>query len=67
MTKISPSEMYYREYHREFELWFCSIHPNNALNFGWEYVYDSGWYKEDMANGAWIVWLQINVKDKAND
>jgi hypothetical protein len=60
MTSIS--EQIYQKHHREFERWFTSIHPNHELNFKWEYVYDSGWYKEDMANGAWIAWSALNAK-----
>jgi hypothetical protein len=58
----SISEQIYQKHHREFERWFTSIHPNHKLNFKWEHVYDSGWYKEDMANGAWIAWSALNAK-----
>jgi hypothetical protein len=69
---VSISEQIYQKHHREFERWFTSIHPNHELTFDWEHVYDSGWYKEDMANsgwykedmanGAWIVWSALNAK-----
>jgi hypothetical protein len=57
------SEELHIEHHTEFKEWFTSIHPNSELTFQWEYVYDSGWYKEDMANGAWIAWLDLTGKN----
>jgi hypothetical protein len=63
----SISEQIYQKHHVEFEKWFTSIHPNHELNFKWEYVYDSGWYKEDMANGAWIAWSALNAKGCGTD
>lgn len=59
----SKAEQLYQEHHVEFEKWFTSIHPNHDLTFEWEYVYDSGWYKEGMANGAWISWLDLTGKN----
>jgi hypothetical protein len=59
----SKSEELYIEHHAEFEKWFTSIHPNHELTFQWEHVHDSGWYKEDMANGAWIAWLDLTGKN----
>ncbi|SEI11479.1 hypothetical protein SAMN05660691_03829 [Rheinheimera pacifica] len=52
----------YDAHHAEFEAWFTKIHPNHGLSFSWEPVFDSGWYKEDMANGAWIAWLSLTGK-----
>lgn len=59
----SKAEKLYQEHHVEFEKWFTSIHPNHDLTFKWEHVHDSGWYKEDMANGAWISWLDLTGKN----
>jgi hypothetical protein len=58
----SKAEQLYQEHHVEFEKWFTFIHPNHDLTFEWEYVYDTGWYKEGMANGAWITWLDLTCK-----
>lgn len=58
----SRAEQLYNKYHEEFEEWFSTIHPNHALSFNWEYVWDSGWYKEGMAQGAWIAWLSLTGK-----
>lgn len=58
----SKAEELYIEHHAEFEEWFTSIHPNHDLTFQWEYVYDSGWYKEGVVNGAWIAWLDLTGK-----
>jgi len=59
----SKAEQLYKEHHVEFEKWFTSIHPNHELTFEWEHVYDSGWYKEGMAHGAWISWLDLTGKN----
>ncbi|MFM2668535.1 hypothetical protein AAFX24_27730 [Vibrio mediterranei] len=56
------SEQLYTKHHVEFERWFESIHPNHDLDFEWEFVWDSGWYKEGMAQGAWIAWLALTDK-----
>ncbi len=61
----SKSEQLYDEHHVEFEAWFTTTHPNHTLTFEWEHVWDSGWYKEDMANGAWITWLDLTGKNTA--
>lgn len=58
----SIAEQQYEKHHEEFEEWFSTIHPNHALSFDWEYVWDSGWYKEEMAQGAWIAWLSLTGK-----
>jgi len=55
-------QVLYENHHLEFENWFSNIHPNHDLNFEWIAVYDAGWYKEDMANGAWIAWLSLTNK-----
>jgi len=52
----------YVKHHTEFEKWFAEIHPNNDLTFEWMPIWDSGWYKEGMANGAWIAWLELTGK-----
>lgn len=59
----SKAEQLYDAHHNEFETWFNSIHPNHGLTFQWEYVYDSGWYKEGTVNGAWIAWLALTCKN----
>lgn len=58
----STAEKLYNEHHIEFEKWYTEIHPNHNLTFAWEQVHDSGWYKEDSANGAWIAWLDLTGK-----
>lgn len=58
----SKSEKLYHEHHAEFEAWYTSIHPEHQFNFEWVYVHDSGWFKEDMVNGAWVVWLALTGK-----
>lgn len=63
----SKSQMLYEAYHSEFEDWFTEIHPNHNLTFEWEPVWDSGWYKENTANGAWIAWLELTGKMKASN
>lgn len=55
----SKAEDLYNKHHSEFEFWFDSIHPNHNLDFEWVYVFDSGWYKEQMINGSWIAWLSL--------
>lgn len=59
---LSASEQLYLKHHEEFESWFESIHPNHNLTFEWEFVWDSGWYKEEMAQGAWIAWIALTNK-----
>lgn len=58
----SISEQLYIKYHVEFEKWFTSIYPNHDLSFEWVFIWHSGWYKEDMAQGAWIAWLELTDK-----
>lgn len=58
----SKIQTLYEAHHAEFETWFTEIHPNHGLSFSWELVFDSGWYKEGMANGAWIAWLSLTGK-----
>ena len=58
----SKTTKLYQEHHVEFENWFNSVHPNHELNFQWVSTHDAGWYKEDMANGAWIAWLALTGK-----
>ncbi len=58
----SASEQLYLKHHVEFESWFASIHPNHDLTFEWEFVWDSGWYKEEMVQGAWIAWIALTNK-----
>lgn len=64
LKMTSNAEKLYQNHHVEFEKWFTFIHPNHDLTFEWEYVYDSGFYKEGMANGAWIAWLDLTGKNK---
>ena len=59
----SKSQELYEAYHSGFEEWFTNIHPNHTLTFEWEPVWDSGWYTEGMANGAWIAWLELTGKN----
>lgn len=58
----NAAQFQYDSYHTEFENWFTTIHPEHSLNFEWVRVFDSGWYKEDTANGAWIAWLVLTNK-----
>lgn len=62
---MSKSQELYVEHHCEFEAWFNGVHPNNSLTFDWCPVWDSGWYCEEMANGAWIAWLSLTGKINA--
>lgn len=55
----SLSQQLYDMHHQQFEAWFNAIHPNHDLSFVWVPVWDSGWYKEEMAQGAWIAWLEL--------
>lgn len=59
----SKAEQLHDKYHTEFEAWFSNMHPNHNLTFDWESVFDSGWYKEPMAQGAWITWLNLTGKN----
>ncbi len=61
----SLSEQLYDKHHVEFETWLTTTHPNHNLTFEWVHAWDSGWYKEDMANGAWIAWLELTGKNTA--
>lgn len=64
--KTSAAQQQYNESHKEFESWFIGIHPNHDLTFEWFPAWQSGWYKEDMVQGAWIAWLGFTGKLKAD-
>lgn len=57
-----PAQELYEAHHAEFESWFTRIHPNHDLSFNWIAVFDSGWYSEPMAQGAWIAWISLTNK-----
>jgi hypothetical protein len=66
MTNISEAQKLYNQHHSDFEKWFSGIHPNHDLTLEWVEVFDSGWYLEDLANGAWIAWLSLTGKHEAS-
>ena len=63
MNSNNYTQNIYENHHHVFETWFSHIHPNHEITFEWEEVWDSGWYKEPIAQGAWIAWLELTVNN----
>ncbi len=59
---ISKAEELYKKYRYQFESWFISVHPNHDCTFDWISTHDSGWFKDQMVQGAWIAWIELTKK-----